>query len=60
MLALIEDSKRKSSAFYLSGKELFGLKVGEIKMEDVGLVAADGSAGTLRIGQPQNFEVPIQ
>ena len=55
-LALIEDSKSKSSAFYLSGAELFGTKVKGIATEDLEIEDAGGAAVSLHLGEAHVFE----
>lgn len=56
VMALIEDSKTKSSSFYTSGDELHGVKIGEIGMKEVGVILADESSVPLRLGEPEVFE----
>ncbi len=54
--ALIEDSKRRRSAFYRVGEVLFGMKIREIRMLEVYLLPANGSDVTLKLGEPYEFE----
>lgn len=54
--ALIEDSKRRRSAFYRVGDALFGFKVREIRMQEVSLSPATGAEVTLKLGEPYEFE----
>lgn len=54
--ALIEDSKRRRSAFYRVGEVLFGMKIREIRMLEVSLLPANGSDVTLKLGEPYEFE----
>lgn len=54
--ALIEDSKRRRGSFYRVGEVLFGLRVREIRMENVILQPASGADVALKLGEPYEFE----
>lgn len=56
IMALIEDSKTESSSFYLAGNNLYGLKIGDIEMEQVDIIRVDGSSVSLKLGEPEVFE----
>lgn len=54
--ALIEDSKRRRGSFYRVGEVLFGLRIREIRLDDVTLQPASGADVTLKLGEPYEFE----
>lgn len=55
-VALVEDSKTKTTAFYESGHEVGGIKIGEIGKQELAIVQADGESVTVHIGEPAIFE----
>ncbi len=55
-LALVEDSKTRSSSFYASGTKVFGVTVGAIRMDHLVVTDATGVPVTLRLKQPVSFE----
>ena len=55
-MALIEDSKSKSSSFYSVSNELFGVKVGAVDTNEAAVTLNDGSSAILKLGQPAVFE----
>jgi len=56
VLALIEDSKTKRSAFYTSDQQLLGHKISEISEQTVAIVRPDGGKLVLKVGKPQKLE----
>jgi len=55
VVALIEDSKSRSSEFYAAGDALFGVQVGDIAEDHAEMIRADGSSVDLQLGEPASF-----
>ena len=58
VMALIEDSESKTSAFYDVDKPVFGLRLGQIRQQEARVISAQGRVLTLRMGQPVLIEEP--
>ena len=56
ILAWIEDSKTKTTAFHEIGKQMYGLTIEDIRQDELTVKMPDGKQLTLKLREPRKFE----
>ncbi len=57
-MALIEDSRQQRSRFYKTGRDVLGLKVGDITTTEVTITDLKGKVVPVKLREPMAFELP--